>query len=132
MAKTAHGAEAAAHAAKGGKAAAKTSEREAGLGYRYVGKAEARTIGKTGEIPTVNKTGDPKNVFFTNERFASGADAQKSLSLPSKPEFRVEFNLQQAPAGYGGLADGGGAEFTLREGAKPIPATEIVPLKEGP
>jgi len=94
-------------------------------GYRYVGKAEANVIKKTGEIPKVDAAGKPKTVFFTNERYTNAADAQKALSLPSTPEFRVEFGLNQAPAGYGGLANGGGTEFTLRETAKPISVIKL-------
>jgi hypothetical protein len=67
-------------------------------------------------------------VFFTNAKFTGAVEAQKTLSLPSTPEFRVEFSLNQAPAGYGGLANGGGAEFTLREGAKAIPILTVTPL----
>jgi hypothetical protein len=68
-------------------------------------------------------------VYFTNERFGSAQEAFKALNLPSKPEFRVEFNLQQAPAGYGGLTPAGHAEFTLKEGAPAIKAQNIEPLQ---
>ena len=80
--------------------------------------------------------GNGKNVFYANESFTSAAEAQRALSLPSTPAFRIEFSLGTAPAGYGGIADalfgqpGGGAEFILREGAAPIPVTVIVPLGE--
>jgi RHS repeat-associated protein len=113
-------------------ATAKLAKVEAQTGYRYVSRAEAQTIQRTGEIPMINKAGEPKNVFFTNERFSNAADAQRALSLPSTPEFRVEFRLQQAPAGYGGLASGGGAEFTLREGADPIRVELMAPLNATP
>jgi RHS repeat-associated protein len=108
----------------------------AATGFRYVGKAEAQIIRKTGQIPMVDRFGAPKNVFYTNESFTSAAEAQRALSLPSTPAFRVEFNLGKAPAGYGSIADpffvqpGGGAEFILRQSAAPIPATVIVPLGE--
>jgi hypothetical protein len=78
----------------------------------------------------VDRFGNAKNIFYTNESFTSAAGAQRALSLPSTPAFRVEFSLGKAPAGYGGIADGGGAEFILREGAAPIPAMLIVPLGE--
>lgn len=38
--------------------------------------------------------------------------------------------MKQAPAGYGGVADGGGTEFTLRETAPPIPYLRIDPLDQ--
>jgi RHS repeat-associated protein len=113
------------------RAMTKTAEHKAATGYRYVGKAEANAI-KNSEmkIPTVNNVGKPKSVFFTNERFSTGAEAQKALSLQSKPEFRVEFDIRQAPAGYGGLTEGGHAEFTLREGAQSIQANKMTPLSD--
>jgi RHS repeat-associated protein len=114
-----------------GRTVTKTVEQKAATGYRYVSMAEAKAIKDSGmRIPTVNKVGEPKPVFFTNERFSTRADAQKALSMPSAPEFRVEFNMKQAPAGYGGLTEGGHAEFTLREGAQPITANKIVPLSD--
>ena len=112
-----------------GRTIGKTVEQKAATGYRYVGRAEAIAI-KNSEmrIPTVNKVGEPKPVFFTNERFSTGAEAREALSLKSTPEFRVEFKLNQAPAGYGGLTEGGHVEFTLREGTQPIQANKIAPL----
>lgn len=50
--------------------------------------------------------------------------------MTNKPAYRVEFNLSQAPAGYGGLTEAGRAEFTLREGAGPIQADRIVSLRD--
>lgn len=103
-------------------------------GFRYVGEAEAQIIRDTGSIPMVDRFGNAKNVFYTNESFTSAEAAQKALSLPSTPKFRVEFNMGSAPAGYGGIADplfgqpGGGAEFILREGAGAIPSARITPL----
>jgi RHS repeat-associated protein len=109
----------------------KTVEHKASTGYRYVSKEEAKSIKNSRmRVPTVNKVGEPKPVFFTNERFTTGAEARKALSMPSTPEFRVEFNIKQAPAGYGGLTEGGAAEFTLREGAQPIQANKVVPLSD--
>jgi RHS repeat-associated protein len=102
----------------------------AATGFRYVSEGEAQIIRKRGQIPIVDRFGNAKNVFYTNESFTSAAEARQALSLPSTPAFRVEFNLGKAPAGYGGIADGGGAEFILREGAAPIPVTLIVPLGE--
>jgi len=115
-------------AGRAGRQLAKTVEREAGIGYRYVGKAEANTIRETGKIPTVGADKQPKNVFFTNERFTNGAEAKNALSLEKTPQYRVEFDLKQAPAGYGGLTRDGHVEFTLREGAQPIQANKITPL----
>jgi hypothetical protein len=103
-------------------------------GFRYVGEAEAQIIRNTGSIPMVDRFGNSKNVFYTNESFSSAASAQKALSLPSTPKFRAEFDMGKAPAGYGGIADplygqpGGGAEFILREGAGAIPSTRIIQL----
>jgi len=103
-------------------------------GFRYVSEGEAQIIRSTGKIPMVDRFGNAKNVFYTNESFTSATQAQQALSLPSTPAFRVEFNLGNARAGYGGIADplynqpGGGAEFILREGSAPIPVTRIVPL----
>ena len=39
--------------------------------------------------------------------------------------FALSFNMQQAPAGTGGLTSAGHAEFTLKEGAEPIRASNI-------
>ena len=114
-----------------GRAIAKTTEHKAATtGYRYVGKAEANAIRETGRIPVVDASGKAKNVFFTNEKFALGSEAKEGLSLTNKPQYRVEFNLNQAPAGYGGLTEAKRAEFTLREGAQPIKAERIVPLDD--
>jgi RHS repeat-associated protein len=114
-----------------GRTITKTVEQKAATGYRYVSTAEAKAIKDSGmRIPTVNKVGEPKPVFFTNERFSTGADAQKALSMPSTPEFRVEFSMKQSPAGYGGLTEGGHVEFTLREGAEPIQVNKMVPLSD--
>jgi hypothetical protein len=71
-----------------------------------------------------------KNVFFTNEKFTLGAEAKRGLSLTVKPEYRVEFKLGQAPAGYGSLTDAGRAEFTLRAGSQPIPMDRMVRLDD--
>jgi RHS repeat-associated protein len=110
---------------------ARTVENKATTGYRYVSTAEAKAIKDSGmKIPTVNKVGEPKPVFFTNEHFTTGAAAGEALSMRSTPKFRVEFDIKQAPAGYGGLTEGGHAEFTLREGAQPITANKIVPLTD--
>jgi RHS repeat-associated protein len=114
-----------------GRTITKTVEQRAATGYRYVSTAEAIAIKDSGmKIPTVNKLGDPKPVFFTNEHFTSGAGAGEALSMKNTPKFRVEFDIKQAPAGYGGLTDAGHAEFTLREGAQPITANKIVPLTD--
>jgi hypothetical protein len=112
-----------------GKGIAKFFDHEAATGYRYVGKAEANTIRETGRIPIVGANKEAKNVFFTNERYATGAEARNALSLKSTPEFRVEFRLNQAPAGYGGLTEGGAAEFTLREGAQAIKVDRMLRLE---
>ena len=109
---------------------------ETATGFRYVSDIEAQIIRNTGQIPMVDRFGNAKNVFYTNESFNSATEAQRALSLPETPKFRVEFNIKTAPAGYGGVADplfgqpGGGAEFILREGAKPIPTTQIIPLNK--
>jgi hypothetical protein len=114
-----------------GKGIAKIFDHEAATGYRYVSRAEAKAIQNSGmRIPTVDKAGEPKAVFFTNEKFTKGAEAGEALSMMNKPAFRVEFNLSQAPAGYGGLTEAGHAEFTLREGAQQIQANKIVPLTD--
>ena len=113
-----------------GRAITKTAEHKATTGYRYVGRAEANAIRETGSIPRVGADKQPKNIFFSNERFSTGAEAKQALSLKSTPEFRVEFNLSQAPAGYGGLTEGGHVEFTLREGAQSIQPNKIVPLDD--
>jgi len=108
----------------------------AATGFRYVSEGEAQIIRKTGQIPMVDRFGNAKNVFYTNESFTSAAEAQRALSLPSTPAFRIEFSLGRAPAGYGGITDplfgqpGGGAELILRKGAAPIPVTLIVPVGE--
>ena len=114
-----------------GRAIAKTTEHKAATtGYRYVGKAEANAIRETGRIPIVDASGKAKNVFFTNEKFALGSEAKEGLSLTNKPQYRVEFSLNQAPAGYGGLTEAKRAEFTLREAAQPIKVERIVPLDD--
>ena len=113
-----------------GRAITKTAERKAATGYRYVSRAEANSIRETGTIPTVGADKQAKNVFFTNERFSTGAEAKTALSLDKTPQFRVEFDLKQAPAGYGGLTEGGHVEFTLREGAQPITANKLTPLDD--
>jgi hypothetical protein len=106
------------------------TERKALVGYRYVGNAEAKEIRRTGEIPMVDAERRAKNVFFTNERFTTGVEARDALSLKNMPQFRVEFNLNQARAGYGGLTEGGHAEFTLREGAQPIRSDRMLRLDD--
>ena len=78
----------------------------------------------------VKANNQPKNVFFTNERFTTGKAAKDALSMDHRPEFRVEFNIKQAPAGYGGLTEGGAVEFTLREGAQPIRPDKMIRLED--
>ena len=109
--------------------AAKSVMPEAIQGFRYVGEAEASIIQQTGKIPLTDRFGNPKNLFYTNEKFTSGVEAQRVLSLDSTPAFRAEFDIRNAPAGYGGLTDGFGAELILKQGAGPIPTKAIVPLE---
>jgi RHS repeat-associated protein len=115
--------------------ALKTAVPKALKGYRYVSKEEASIIrGSNGKIPLTDRLGNPKNLFYTNQEFRSSIQAQKNLSLEVKPAFRIEFDLQNAKAGYGGLAEplygqpGGGVEFILGE-SKELFATGIFPLK---
>ena len=113
-----------------GKGITKFFNHEAATGYRYVGKAEAKSIRETGVIPTVGADKKPKPVFFTHDKFTLGAEAKEGLSMTHKPVYRVEFNLSQAPAGYGGFTEANRVEFTLREGAAPIPVNKMVPLDD--
>jgi RHS repeat-associated protein len=101
-------------------------------GYRYVGAKEANTISKEGRIPRVNQKGQPKPVFYTDEKFTTGKAAKTGLDMDSKPTHRAEFSMDQAPAGYGGLTDHSHVEFTLQEGAKPIPVNNLVLLDDAP
>jgi RHS repeat-associated protein len=114
-----------------GRTIGKTLEHKTATGYRYISTAEVKAIKDSGmRIPTVDKAGEPKAVFFTNEKFTLGTEAGEALSMKSTPKFRAEFDLRQAPAGYGGLTNAGRAEFTLKEGAKPIKVNQIVPLRD--
>ena len=116
-----------------GKGIVKFFDHKATTGYRYVSQAEAKAIQDSGmRIPTVNKVGEPKVVFFTNEKFTLGVEAKEGLSMTNKPAYRVEFDLSRAPAGYGGLTEARHAEFTLREGFEPIQANKIVRLTDAP
>jgi hypothetical protein len=99
-------------------------------GYRYVGAKEARTISREGTIPLVDQKNRPKTVFYTDEKFTTGKVAKTGLDLDGKPTHRVEFSMDHAPAGSGRLTDHGRVEFTLREGAQPIPVNNIVLLND--
>ena len=79
----------------------------------------------------VDIKGKPKPVFYTDEKFTLGKVAHKELDLPgSVPTHRAEFNLAQAPAGYGSLTGYQRVEFTLREGAEPIRVNKLVGLDD--
>jgi hypothetical protein len=100
-------------------------------GFRYVGVREAETIAREKTIPMVDLKGNPKPVFYTDEKFTLGTVAHKELELTgSVPTHRAEFDLAQAPAGYGSLTGNQRVEFTLREGAEPIRVNRLVPLDD--
>ena len=62
---------------------------------RYVDDAERTEIERSGQIP--NLTGDKKlkDVFITLDKYDSASQAQQKLQLPTKPKWRVEFQLSQ-------------------------------------
>jgi hypothetical protein len=80
-------------------------------GFRYVGKREGKAILKNHKIPNVNQAGKAKNIFYTDEYFDSAATAKNGLSLKTKPTYRVTFDKNNVKPIYGGITEGGSAEY---------------------
>jgi hypothetical protein len=84
-------------------------------GFRYMKEAELLAIQNSGML----RGGNPGKTYFTKDLYKSGAHAQLRLSLPTTPEFRVEFEILNSPTlllnGLKVLPDfgmpGKGAEF---------------------
>lgn len=107
--------------------------------YRYVGEGEANAIKRTFAIPTTDAQGKPKDVYFTDCFYADALSAKKSLALPRKPAFRVEFKLRGVRARCPGTVEaaysepGGGNECILNDDSRaieiPDPGAAITPLQ---
>ncbi len=91
---------------------AKTAEKPL---YRYMSQKEADAVQNTGKL----RGGNPGDTYWTDSRFKSASKAQDRLSLPNKPEVRMEFEIKNNPSiqnngtkvkpNYGGR--GGGKEY---------------------
>ncbi|MES9964917.1 MAG: hypothetical protein ABW116_15415 [Candidatus Sedimenticola sp. 20ELBAFRAG] len=65
--------------------------------YRYVGEGEAKAIRNSGEIPNVDRAGNPKDVYITNRQYETAGRAKTHNQLPSKPVYRVEIDPADVP-----------------------------------
>jgi len=65
--------------------------------YRYVSEGEAEVIRRTGKIPNVDRSGNPKDVFLTPRRYQTAGRAKTHNQLPERPSYRVEVDPQEVP-----------------------------------
>ncbi|MDP2905898.1 MAG: RHS repeat-associated core domain-containing protein [Candidatus Omnitrophota bacterium] len=99
------------------------------IGYRYVGEKEAAEIGRTGKVPNMNARNESKNVCYTPDSpVDSASEAKKKYNLKNNPTHRVDLDISNTKADYGGNVEGGkGIEMTTR---KQIPAKDVTKLRE--
>lgn len=91
--------------------------------YRYIGPKEAAEIQETGVVPNVNAKGNPKSVFYTDQKIVSGSAAKNVLSLDATPTHRVTINPSAVRANYSGFTRTGGIEFITRQPIRVDPLT---------
>ena len=118
--------------------AAVASESTGGKFYRYVGEGEANVIRRTGEIPNVDRAGNPKDVYFTNRSYKTAGRAQTHNQLPNKPTYGVEIEPENVPnrtpftkvksTDNPQWGKGGGVEATTRD-AIPVDPDKLRRLK---
>ena len=100
-----------------------------GTGVRYMGPAEAQTVGETHTIPATNAQGEPKDIHYTtDEPVNSGQTAKTRYNLPSTPTHYSTFPLsrvQNHVSPRGSVA----ADASQAATSRPIPgASTPIPL----
>ncbi|MSP13295.1 MAG: hypothetical protein EXR62_10110 [Chloroflexi bacterium] len=61
---------------------------------RYVSEGELNSIKETSLL----RGGRPGNTYFTADRFSDSGEAMSRLALPTRTQFRVDFEIANAPA----------------------------------
>lgn len=98
--------------------------------YRYVSGAEVDAILATGML----RGGRSGRTFFTGSRYVTAGAAERRLSLPSTPEYRVEFSIVRSGRLRGRRVDpdngqpGGGYEY-YSDDPVVVRVTDISPLR---
>ncbi len=69
------------------------SPREQRSVYRYMSRAEAEAVARTGML----RGGRPGRTYWTDERYESSREAKRSLALKQRPQVRMEFRITNEP-----------------------------------
>jgi len=99
--------------------------------YRVMSKAELKSVEKTGML----RGGREGTTYFSDSKISSATKAQSRLSLPTKPEYSVEFKIVNKPKVEGGTTvdpaynqSGGGREYFTYDKVK-VEIINAQPLK---
>jgi RHS repeat-associated protein len=104
------------------------------VAYRYVGSAEARIAESTQRVPNVKLSGEPKNVFYSPQKYTSATEAEAALRIgrqnpispTATPTHRITVDATKPNWTYGGNVEGGtGTELITRD---QLPVLRIDPL----
>ncbi|WP_077155974.1 RHS repeat domain-containing protein [Bacteroides bouchesdurhonensis] len=77
-----------------GSGASSTSTVAGTVGYSYMAEGELKAIQETGLL----RGGWEGETYFTKDLYKSAERAQQRLSLPKKPGYRVEFEIENNPS----------------------------------
>ncbi len=87
---------------------------EGGVVFRYVTEGEAEIAERTGRVPNVDRLGNPKNVFYSTDRYNSAAEAERALQVgrynpgaTASPTHVIMASSRAANWSYGGNVEGG-------------------------
>lgn len=99
------------------------AEDAGGTVFRYVSEGEANVAGVSGRVPNVDRLGNPKNVFYSPDRYASAAEAENALQIgrfnptgaTAGPTHVIAASSRGADWAYGGNVEGGSGVELITE-----------------
>jgi hypothetical protein len=102
--------------------------------YRYCGDDEAKLVAAGKPVPSTTKTGQPKEIALTTERYTTAAAAEQNLNVGAldprgpqpTPTHRIEVDVSGARLSYAGNSGTNGA-LEIRT-ADPVPGIKVEPL----
>ena len=106
------------------------------VAYRYVSGVEAQIAEKSGRVPNVDPSGNPRSVFYSPDRYDSAAEAERALRMgrhnpagpTASPTHRITVGSRRANWGYGGNVEGGSGIELLTDEALSVLRVEALEI----